>query len=171
METLHNLNDIVAINTESNIIKKEVNFNKKLNTVLKQLNSQLNKAKATVISEISDDVNISVVPPYLQNILTNIITNALKYKKPNVDPIIKLSVNYVQNYTVISIEDNGMGLDLKKYGSKLFGMYKTFHGNSDGKGLGLYISKNQIEAMHGKISATSQVGIGSTFNLYFNEKN
>jgi PAS domain S-box-containing protein len=171
METLHNLNDIVAINTESNIIKKEVNFNKKLNTVLKQLNSQLNKAKATVISEISDDVNISVVPTYLQNILTNIITNALKYRKPNVDPIIKLSVNYVQNYTVISIEDNGMGLDLKKYGSKLFGMYKTFHGNSDGKGLGLYISKNQIEAMHGKISATSQVGIGSTFNLYFNEKN
>lgn len=171
METLHNLNDIVAINTESNIIKKEVNFNKKLNTVLKQVNTQLNKAKATVISEVSDDVNINVVPAYLKNILINIITNALKYKKPDVDPIIKLSVNYVQNYTVISIEDNGIGLDLKKYGSKLFGMYKTFHGNSDAKGLGLYITKNQIEAMHGKISATSQVGIGSTFNLYFNDKN
>ncbi|RAJ06171.1 PAS domain-containing sensor histidine kinase [Arenibacter echinorum] len=171
METLHNLNDIVAINTESNIIKKEVNFNKKLNTVLKQVNNQLNKAKATVISEVSDDVNINVVPSYLKNILTNIITNALKYKKPDVDPIIKLSVNYVQNYTVISIEDNGVGLDLKKYGSKLFGMYKTFHGNSDAKGLGLYITKNQIEAMHGKISATSQIGIGSTFNLYFNDKN
>jgi len=171
METLHNLNDIVAINTESNIIKKEVNFNKKLNTVLKQVNNQLNKAKATVISEVSDDVNINVVPSYLKNILINIITNALKYKKPNVDPIIKLSVNYVQNYTVISIEDNGVGLDLKKYGTKLFGMYKTFHGNSDAKGLGLYITKNQIEAMHGKISATSQVGVGSTFNLYFNDKN
>jgi signal transduction histidine kinase len=50
-------------------------------------------------------------------------------------------------------------------------MYKTFHGNSDAKGLGLYITKNQIEAMHGKINATSQVGIGSTFNLYFNDKN
>ncbi|MDL5510788.1 PAS domain S-box protein [Arenibacter sp. M-2] len=171
METLHNLNDIVAINTESNIIKKEVNFNKKLNSVLKQINPQLNKAKATVISEVSDDLNINVVPAYLKNILTNIITNALKYKKPNVDPIIKISVNYVQNYTVISIEDNGVGLDLKKYGTKLFGMYKTFHGNSDAKGLGLYITKNQIEAMHGKISATSQVGIGSTFNLYFNDKN
>ncbi|MDO6605064.1 PAS domain S-box-containing protein [Arenibacter palladensis] len=171
METLHNLNDIVAINTESNIIKKEVNFNKKLNAVLKQVNNQLNKAKATVISEVSDDVYINVVPDYLKNILTNIITNALKYKKPDVDPIIKLSVNYVQNYTVISIEDNGLGLDLKKYGTKLFGMYKTFHGNSDAKGLGLYITKNQIEAMHGKISATSQVGVGSTFNLYFNDKN
>ncbi|MCK0191328.1 PAS domain-containing protein [Arenibacter sp. F20364] len=171
METLHNLNDIVAINTESNIIKKEVNFNKKLNTVLKQLKTPLNKAKATVICEISDDVNISVVPDYLKNILTNIITNALKYKKPNVDPIIKLSVNYVQNYTVISIVDNGLGLDIKKYGAKLFGMYKTFHGNSDAKGLGLYITKNQIEAMNGKIDANSQVGIGSTFNLYFNEKN
>jgi signal transduction histidine kinase len=171
METLHNLNDIVAINTESNIIKKEINFNNNLNAVLKQINAQLNKTKATVISEVSDDVNINVVPEYLKNILTNIITNALKYKKPKVDPIIKLSVTYVQNYTVISIEDNGLGLDLKKYGSKLFGMYKTFHGNSDAKGLGLYITKNQIEAMQGKISATSQVGIGSTFNLYFNDKN
>ncbi|SMG36195.1 PAS domain-containing sensor histidine kinase [Arenibacter troitsensis] len=171
METLHNLNDIVAINTESNIIKKEVNFNKKLNAVLKQVNNQLITAKATVISEVSDDVNINVVPDYLKNILTNIITNAIKYKKPKVDPVIKLSVNYVQNYTVISIEDNGLGMDLKKYGTKLFGMYKTFHGNSDAKGLGLYITKNQIEAMHGKISANSQVGIGSTFNLYFNDKN
>jgi signal transduction histidine kinase len=171
METLHNLNDIVAINTESNIIKKEVNFNNSLNTVLKQIGPQLNKAKATIISEVSDDVNINVVPEYLKNILTNIITNALKYKKPKVDPIIRLGVTYVQNYTVISIEDNGIGLDLKKYGSKLFGMYKTFHGNSDAKGLGLYITKNQIEAMQGKISATSQVGIGSTFNLYFNDKN
>src|SRR5690606_36542498 len=79
METLHNLNDIVAINTESNIIKKEVNFNNNLNTVLKQINPQLNKAKATIISEVSDDVNINVVPEYLKNILTNIITNALKY--------------------------------------------------------------------------------------------
>ncbi|MDX1766841.1 MAG: PAS domain S-box protein [Arenibacter troitsensis] len=171
METLHNLNDIVAINTESNIIKKEVNFNKKLNAVLKQVNNQLITAKATVISEVSDDVYINVVPDYLKNILTNIITNAIKYKKPKVDPVIKLSVNYVQNYTVISIEDNGLGMDLKKYGTKLFGMYKTFHGNSDAKGLGLYITKNQIEAMHGKISANSQVGIGSTFNLYFNDKN
>jgi signal transduction histidine kinase len=171
METLHNLNDIVAINTESNIIKKEVNFNSSLNAVLKQISAQLNKAKATVISEVSDDVNVNVVPEYLKNILINIITNALKYKKPKVDPIIKLSVTYVQNYTLISIEDNGLGLDLKKYGSKLFGMYKTFHGNSDAKGLGLYITKNQIEAMQGKISATSQVGMGSTFNLYFNDKN
>ncbi|MCM4153866.1 PAS domain-containing protein [Arenibacter sp. N53] len=171
MDTLHNLNDIVAINTESNIIKKEVNVNKKLNGVLKNLKTQLDKHRATIISEISDDVKINVVPDYLQNILTNIIGNALKYRKPDVDPIIKLNLNYVQNYTVLSIEDNGLGLDLKKYGTKLFGMYKTFHGNSDAKGLGLYISKNQIEAMNGKINATSQVGIGSTFNLYFNEKN
>jgi len=171
MDTLHNLNDIVAINTESNIIKKEVNVNKKVNAVLMNLKPELDKNRATVISEISDEVKLNVVPVYLQNILTNIISNAVKYKKQDTPPIIKLSLNYVQNYTVLSIEDNGMGLDLKKYGSKLFGMYKTFHGNADAKGLGLYIAKNQIEAMQGKISATSQVGIGSTFNIYFNEKN
>ncbi|RTE52612.1 PAS domain S-box protein [Arenibacter aquaticus] len=171
METLHNLNDIVAINTESNIIKQKVNLNTNINKVLSKLKPQLDKNKATIISEISNDVNLNVVPSFLLNILENIVSNAIKYRKPQLDPVIKFSLNYVQNYTVLSIEDNGLGLDTKKYGHKLFGMYKTFHGNPDAKGLGLYITKNQIEAMKGKISATSKVGSGSTFNLYFNEKN
>lgn len=171
METLHNLNDIVAINTESNIIKQKVNLNSNINKVLNKLKPQLDKNKATIISEISDDVNLNVVPSFLLNILENIVSNAIKYRKSQLDPVIKFSLNYVQNYTVLSIEDNGMGLDTKKYGHKLFGMYKTFHGNPDAKGLGLYITKNQIEAMQGKINASSKVGSGSTFNLYFNEKN
>ena len=49
-------------------------------------------------------------------------------------------------------------------------MYKTFHHNSDARGIGLYISKNQIEAMNGKVMVCSEVGKGTTFNIYFNEK-
>jgi signal transduction histidine kinase len=71
----------------------------------------------------------------------------------------------------LSIADNGLGIDLKKYGSKLFGMYKTFHTNTDARGIGLYITKNQVEAMNGKIITTSEVGKGTTFNIHFNEKN
>jgi len=58
-----------------------------------------------------------------------------------------------------------MGIDLEKNGDKLFGMYKTFHGNADAKGLGLFISKNQIEAMGGSVEVESKVNVGTTFTI------
>ncbi|HUH45713.1 MAG TPA: HAMP domain-containing sensor histidine kinase, partial [Arenibacter sp.] len=171
METLHNLNEIVAINTESTIDKKNVDLNEEVNLILRNMAGMLDENKATVITEIPRNTHINVIPNYLESILFHIVTNAIKYKKPEIDPIIKFGLTYVQNYTVLSIEDNGMGIDMVKYGKKLFGMYKSFHGNKDAKGLGLYIVKNKIEAMEGKINAKSQVGMGTTFNLYFNEEN
>ena len=89
----------------------------------------------------------------------------------NRDSFIKFSTTAEGNYIVLHIEDNGVGIDLDKYGDKLFGMYKTFHNNKDAKGIGLYITKNQIEAMNGKIKVDSKVGEGTTFKIYFNEKN
>jgi signal transduction histidine kinase len=73
-------------------------------------------------------------------------------------------------YTVLSIQDNGQGIDMVKYGEKLFGMYKTFHENEDARGIGLFITKNQIEAMNGKVSVESEVDHGTTFKIHFNEK-
>ncbi|WP_026811378.1 PAS domain-containing sensor histidine kinase [Arenibacter latericius] len=171
METLHTLNDIVTINSESTTNKKEVYLNKQVHKTLKHLNPLLEENNATVITAIPLGTSLQVIPSYLDNMLIQIISNSIKYKKPNVRPEIKLSLSYVQNYTVLSIEDNGIGLDMKKYGEKLFGMYKTFHEHNDAKGLGLYIVKNQIEAMNGKINAQSQVNVGTTINLYFNEEN
>lgn len=93
------------------------------------------------------------------------------YKSPDRDPIITLSSSRENGYTILSINDNGLGIDLKKHGDKLFGMYKTFHDNADSKGIGLFLSKNQMEAMGGKIITASEVGKGTTFNLHFNEGN
>ncbi|WP_264527412.1 ATP-binding protein [Flavobacterium sp. N2550] len=69
--------------------------------------------------------------------------------------------------TVLEISDNGIGIDLKKYGDKLFGMYKTFHENPDSKGIGLFITKNQIDAMGGYVTVESEPNVGTTFKIYF----
>ena len=69
----------------------------------------------------------------------------------------------------IRIEDNGIGIDLKRNGDKIFGMYKTFHKNENAQGIGLYITKIQIEAMKGEISVKSKVGVGTSFRIIFND--
>ena len=170
LETLDNLNEVVAISTNVNLDKKPVNLNDKITAAEKNIAAFLKKNNAKIINEIPDDTYIKVIPAYIDSIIMNFITNAVKYKDHSRDPVIKLTVSKNTKYTILSIEDNGLGIDLNKYGEKLFGMYKTFHDNSDARGIGLYITKNQVEAMNGKIMACSEVGKGTTFNIYFNDQ-
>ncbi len=171
LETLENLNEVVAINTNVNLNKKSIPLKNKIDTVVHNLSAYLGTHKAKVINTVLESTEIQIIPAYIDSILMNFITNAVKYKDPGRNPLITLSAKREEGYTVLSITDNGLGMNLEKYGDKLFGMYKTFHNHSDSRGMGLYITKNQIEAMNGKISVESKVGTGTTFNIYFNEKN
>ena len=73
----------------------------------------------------------------------------------------------LKKHWVLSVADNGLGIDLKRYGSKLFGIYKTFHGNTDARGVGLFITRNQVQAMSGEIWVESTPDIGTTFKIRF----
>ena len=171
LETLDNLNDVVSINTHTAIDKKELNLNKKFQEVHQHLSGYLLNHKAKITNNIPANFTVKSVPTYLESMLTNFITNAVKYRHPDRNPHITLSTGKSGCYSVLSITDNGQGIDLKKYGKKLFGMYKTFHEHKDAKGIGLYISKNQIEAMNGKIETSSELGKGTEFKIFFNEEN
>ena len=171
LETLDNLNEVVAISTNVNLKKEPVRLNDKIVTVEQNLMAFLKNNNAKIINEIPEDLVIKVIPAYAESILMNFVTNAVKYKSPDRDPVITLRAESTDEHVMVSIEDNGLGIDMKKYGEKLFGMYKTFHNNPDARGIGLYITKNQVEAMNGKIITCSEVGKGTTFNIYFNEKN
>jgi signal transduction histidine kinase len=71
---------------------------------------------------------------------------------------------------VLQVSDNGLGIDLSQYENRLFNMYETFHGNSDARGIGLFITRNQVEAMGGKIEVESKVNNGTVFKILLNEK-
>ena len=71
----------------------------------------------------------------------------------------------------MTVEDNGIGIDLSKHKDAIFGMFQTFHGNSDAVGFGLFITKNQIEAMDGKVEVESALDKGTVFKIYLHEKN
>ncbi|MFK7814476.1 MAG: PAS domain S-box protein [Maribacter sp.] len=170
LETLDNLNEVVSIKT-SREAKKYINLNSKIAAVTQNLDSELNQNGVEVINTVEDNLKIRIVPAYIDNIITNFMTNAIKYRSSKRNSFVKFSSSIEKQYIVLHIEDNGLGIDLKMHGDKLFGMYKTFHNNKDAKGIGLYITKNQIEAMKGKVSVESTVGKGSTFKIYFNDKN
>lgn len=75
-------------------------------------------------------------------------------------------MNFITNG--IKYNGIGIGIDLEKNKDKMFGMYKNFHGNKDAQGIGLYITKNRIESMGGKVEVDSALGKGTTFRITFN---
>tara|TARA_R110002051_G_scaffold55112_2_gene102936 strand:+ start:32917 stop:34770 length:1854 start_codon:yes stop_codon:yes gene_type:complete len=171
LETLDNLNNVISINTNTNIEIKEVNLNDKIIDCNRNFATYLLNNNAQIKNNVPTNFIVKSVPTYLENILSNFITNAVKYKDPNRNSIITIGAVKKNNYSILTISDNGIGIDLKKYGKKLFGMYKTFHTNKDAKGIGLYITKNQIDAMNGKIEVKSELGKGTEFKIFFNDKN
>ena len=126
---------------------------------------------ATIKINILKSIYLKSIPAYIESIMLNLITNGIKYCSKNRKPIITVSAKQHHDYLEIEVQDNGVGIDLKKHGQKLFGMYKTFHGNEDARGIGLFITKNQIDALGGEISVASEIDKGTTFKIKFYEKN
>ncbi len=166
-ETIINLNDIVNIQGNVNINLQELNLRKNIEKTLEVLSGKINAKNAQIVIDVPHDTVVNYNPAYLESVLLNFISNAIRYSHPERLPIISLRCYNENGKTVLEIEDNGMGIDLEKYGSKLFGMYKTFHKNADAMGLGLFITKNQIDAMGGTIHVESTPNVGTKFIIYF----
>lgn len=166
-ETIKHLNDVVQIQINTNIIREKLSLKQYISKVTDVLRAELNKNNTTVHNNVAADVYINYNPAYLESILLNFISNGMKYRHKERPAQIVLSTNMVDNKLVLNIADNGVGINLEKYKEKLFGLYKTFHGNSDARGVGLFITKNQIEAMGGKIEVESEINIGTTFKILF----
>ena len=120
----------------------------------------------TIKNDVNENHNVKAVPAYLDSIILNFLTNAVKYRSDKRDTIIKLSSEIQEEYVVLHIEDNGLGIDLDKFGDKLFQMYKTFHRNKDALGVGLFITKNHVESLGGYIKVKSEVDVGTTFSIF-----
>lgn len=169
-QTIEHLKELVDVNTNMVHKKENLNLDEYLNKVLDILSEDINKNKVKIFKKIPSECYISFNPSYLESILLNFTTNAIKYAHPDRVPEINYS-HYSQNgSTILEIQDNGLGIDLNKYGEKLFGMYKTFHNNENARGIGLFITKNQIESMGGSVEVMSKTNQGTTFKIYFNNE-
>ena len=166
-DTIFHLNEIIKIQAETNLPVSFLNVKNEILKISKVLKTPITKSKASILSSVADDDTIYTNPAYLESILLNLISNSIKYCSKDHKPIIDISLTIEDNYKVLTVKDNGLGIDLIRNDNKIFKMFNTFHGNKDAKGMGLFIIKNQIEAMKGKIEVESQVGLGTTFKVYF----
>jgi PAS domain S-box-containing protein len=165
-ETMKHLNEVVNINTNINLVTKQLNLSKYINKAKKLLSEKILLNEVSFITNIPDDAMINYNSAYLESILYNLISNAIRYRDPQRKPIIGINLYKEKDKDVIEISDNGIGIDLARNGDKIYGMYKTFSTNPDARGIGLFITKNQIDAMGGTITLQSEPNVGSTFKIY-----
>jgi PAS domain S-box-containing protein len=164
-QTVEDLTEVVKVNLTQNIMIEIPIYD----AVQKNIDLLILKSKEAgiIINNLLDkDLKIKGVPAYIDSISLNFITNSLKYRHTERNSYLKIYAVQDKSHHIICFEDNGLGINLTKHGEKIFGMYKTFHQHHESKGLGLFMTKNQIESMGGKIEVNSQENIGTIFKVF-----
>lgn len=164
-EVLKDLNLILQVKHGINEKKETVNFSALLSEIQTILSVQLENV--TLRHDFSLIDEIYSLKSYLRSIFYNLISNSTKYRRADVPLVIDIKSEVFENRIRLVFKDNGMGINLEKYGDTLFGMYQRFHLHTEGKGMGLYMVKTQVESLGGKISIQSQVNKGTEFIIEF----
>ncbi len=167
---LNDLNEVLKIKQNRNIEKQDLHFETILANVRTMLNAKITQLSAKIESDFSSAPVIHFPGIYLESILLNLLDNALKYAHPDRVPEIYFRTYHNENGNLIlEAKDNGLGINLARYGHHMFKLRKTFHRHPESRGIGLFMIKNQIEAMGGEISIDSTENVGSTFFVNFNK--
>lgn len=170
LTTLHELNDVLQIKQNKNIEKQRLDFQQVFANVRRMLVGKIVETEAEITTDFSEAPVIDYPNIYLESILLNLLSNALKYHHPERKPVIALKTFEKQGIISLSIADNGQGINMQRYGHQIFKLRKTFHKHPESRGIGLFMIKSQIDAMGGEISVSSIENEGTTFLIHFNSK-
>lgn len=170
-EAIGNINEL--LNFEKGVTdmdRQQTNVCQIINNVL-ELNNKIIKEKGLEIEvEVPSDLVLNTIPVYLESIFHNLITNAIKYGTTSTRKKINIKSRVHKKFVSLKVQDFGLGIDLKKYQDKVFKLGARFHSKEgDGHGMGLFMTKHQVEAMGGKIDVQSEVNVGTTFIVVFYE--
>ena len=165
---IHDLNKIIDIRKDKFNISEKVSLEKEVNLIMQSLNVFITENDVSVNVDFKSTEIISI-KAYINSILYNLISNAIQYRSLERKPIINISSRRIRDIVVIEVSDNGLGIDLDRFRSDLFKLYKRFHSHVEGKGLGLYIVKQQVEKLNGRIEVESIPDKGTRFSVFLRE--
>lgn len=164
-DTLHDLISVIAYEKTLDMKTIIISFENITKSILSNLEILINNAEAEILTDFTKAPEITYIKGHITSALQNLISNSLKYRDKKRKLLIEISTEKVQDYILLKVKDNGIGIK-KEYHEKIFELFKRISTDVDGKGIGLFITKSQIESKGGKIEIESEFGIGTTFNIY-----
>lgn len=165
--TLNTLIDSLTVKDNKGEVS-ETSMSQTFKKTKEMLDPDLQKTGASITVDFSKLDAITYNPIYLESIFLNLISNAIKYRSPDRAAVISIRTILDGRKAFLEFADNGLGIDLDRYGHKVFGLNKVFHRNPEARGVGLFMTKAQVEAMGGSIRVDSKVDVGTTFTIDLN---
>lgn len=169
MEVFNELVESIQVQQDKDIGLDEIDMQLMLKKVLIGFSFQLAELNAEVQVDIKEAPKIMFPQRYMESILTNLISNSLKYRSPKREPRIYIKTAKKADKIILSVKDNGLGINMDLHEKHIFKIRKTFHKHKDAKGFGLFMTKSQVEAMGGRIWVKSKPDDGSTFYIAIQE--
>jgi len=166
-QTLNNYVDSLSI--KYSVEKEEVDLQEALDNVLKSIHSLIRTSKATIHIDFAKLRKINFNLGYMESIFLNLITNSIKYARPDVSPVISIYTEKVAEISRLIVSDNGTGFDMEKVKDKIFGLHQQFHDYTDSKGIGLYLVHTHVTSLGGEVHVESKINEGTTFIISFKE--
>lgn len=161
-QVVSDLNQILYIRESNRSESVIINLKQLVDSTRNRIDSEMNTKDVQYHLDLQVQ-EIKGVLGYMQSIVYNLFINSIKYKRDMMDCEIYISSSQQKDAVLISIRDNGSGIDLQRRGNEIFGLYKRFHHHVEGKGMGLFLVKTQVEAMGGSIDVKSELNIGTEF--------
>jgi PAS domain S-box-containing protein len=166
-KNVNGLFELLVQNTNPEKQVQEVKLDDVFKQVMDSVETKITESGAEISADFSEGNIVEFNPVYMHSIFLNFLTNTLKYRDPERDLKVKVFTEKKDGCLLLHFSDNGLGIDLDKYGDKVFGLYQKFHNHPDSKGLGLHIVATQVKASGGKVWVTSEPNKGTTFSIQF----
>ncbi len=164
---IKDINAILQVKREVNEIKELISFSKLVSNVSTSIGNLIAKHHVRIKSDFSEVDEFYSIKVYLHSIFYNLINNSIKYSKPDEEPRIEIKSKKENGKIILTFKDNGLGFDMKTQAGKIFGLYNRFHSHVEGKGMGLFMVKTQVESIGGKITVASELNKGTEFTIVF----
>jgi len=168
-KVIMSLLEILELQDSGLQIASVISFEEITDEIVEQLSRHYSVEDIDLKKDFENGREINYIPAYITSILYNLLSNSIKYRSPNRRLQITIKTQKIGKQTLLHFSDNGQGIDMGKFRSKLFKPFSRFSDKPDGKGIGLFIIKSMIEKNGGSIMVESELGKGTAFQFYLNE--
>jgi signal transduction histidine kinase len=165
-DIIKDLNSVLEIRNAVAHIRQRIRFREVIEKTKTIFEKEIQEFKVSFVEEYNDTRDLFSIHPFINSIVYNLMSNAIKFRSGDRRPEIKILCTEQADFFVMKFRDNGVGIDLATHNDKLFKLYKRFHLHTEGKGIGLYLVKLQAELLGGRVEVKSEINKFTEFTVY-----